>query len=99
MKTEPFIPSTNQIEIPMNQTAEVLYELICSNSISVRYMIKNTGILNLSARISDLRKLGLDIPCNYKSTHNKFGRKIQYGTWSLNSDREKSLKIYKEINK
>lgn len=87
------------ISHPKNQTAEVLYFLLKNEKIDYKLIYVPTGILNLSARISDLRlDYGLDIPCKEVETKNKFGRKISYGTWSL-TDKESGRIIYSKINK
>jgi len=84
---------------PKNQTAEVLYFLLNSKSIDFSYIYAMTGILNLSARLSNLRlDYGLDIPCITIETKNKFGRKISYGTWML-TDKDLGRIIYSKINK
>ena len=87
------------ISHPKNQTAEVLYFLLKCEQITFSYIYTMTGILNLSARLSNLRlDYGLDIPCVEKQVKNKFGRKISYGTWSL-TDKEQGRIIYSKINK
>jgi len=88
-----------QLATPKNQTAEVLYFLLQVDKIDYSYIYWQTGILNLSARISDLRlNYGLDIPCLEIETKNKFGRKISYGSWSL-KDKEQGRIIYSKINR
>jgi len=83
---------------PKNQNAEVLFYLLNLDKISFADVYGNTGILNLSARISNLRlDYGLDIPCTEVETKNKFGRKISYGTWSLKY-KEQGRIIYSKIN-
>jgi hypothetical protein len=84
---------------PKNQTSEILYFLLTNDKINFSYIYAMTGILNLSARISDLRlNYGLEIPCVEVETKNKFGRKISYGTWSL-KDKEQARIIYSKINR
>lgn len=84
---------------PKNQTAEILYFLLHNDSINFSYIYTETGILNFSARISDLRlNYGLEIPCTEVETKNKFGRKISYGTWKL-IDKEAGRIIYSKINR
>lgn len=84
---------------PKNQTAEVLYYLLICDKIDFSYIYLNTRILNLSARISNLRlDYGLEIPCVEVETKNKFGRKISFGTWSL-KDKEQGRIIYSKINR
>jgi hypothetical protein len=88
-----------QLATPKNQTAEVLYFLLQVDKITFSYIYAMTGILNLSARLSNLRlDYGLEIPCVEVETKNKFGRKISYGTWSL-KDKESGRIIYSKINR
>jgi hypothetical protein len=87
------------INNPKNQTAEVLYFLLKCESINFSYIYAETGILNLSARLSNLRlDYGLEIPCIEVNAKNKFGRKISYGTWSL-KDKNQGRIIYSKINR
>lgn len=84
---------------PKNQTAEILYCLLNYDKITFRQVFQETGIVNLGARISNLRlDYGLDIPCTEIETKNKFGRKISYGSWSL-IDKEQGRIIYSKINR
>jgi hypothetical protein len=84
---------------PINQTAEVLYLLLKNKSITRKTAILDTGILNVSARIADLRnKYNINVICLKISTTNKFGRNINYGSWSILNHAEK-YDIYKLINK
>jgi len=72
---------------PKNQTAEVLFELIEKQKVSRLMFLKNTGILNVTARIADLRiRHGIPIKCEKVKTTNKHGRVITYGVWSLESN-------------
>jgi hypothetical protein len=84
---------------PVNQTAEVLYFLLKNKSITRKTAILDTGILNVSARIADLRnKYNINVICTKISTTNKFGRNINYGSWSILNHAEQYDK-YKLINK
>ena len=84
---------------PKNQTAEILYELLKNESINFKQTFENTGIINLSARISDLRHhYQLSIPCVEKEIKNKHGRKITFGVWNL-VDKDKGRIIYTILNK
>jgi hypothetical protein len=83
---------------PLNQTAEVLFELIQKKNVSRMMFFKNTGILNVTARIAELRiDYGIEIRCKKVSAMNKHGRTIKYGVWSL-SDIERCIEVYKIIN-
>ncbi len=72
---------------PETQMQEVLYELLSNKKITVRQMMADTGILNLSARISNLRLIyHIDIETTEIETKNKFDRKIFYGEWTIDDD-------------
>ena len=84
---------------PLNQTAEVLYELLNSKRrIGFSEIYAATHAINLGQRISGLRRMGLKIYCTYVETKNKHGRKVKYGTWSVAGEEKKALEIYKRIN-
>lgn len=82
---------------PKNQNAEVLFLLIHEKQ-TRRSIFLSTDILNPSARISNLRKLGCDIYCTYISKVNKFGRNIKYGIFEL-LNKEFAKELYDKINK
>lgn len=83
---------------PKNQNAEVLFELIHNSTIDRKYILKTTGILNLTARISNLRNdYDIEVLCTRKKVLNKHGRKISYGLWSL-KDKAKAIEIYEKVN-
>ncbi len=90
------------METPKNQTAEVLYELLNNEFISRGSMFKSTGILNLPARISNLRLLyDLNIHTERVSTTNKYSRPVSYGIYSIKSleSKSKAINLYNDINK
>ena len=69
---------------PNNQTAEVLFELIKNDQMTRSDFFKQTGILNVTARIANLRNIhGINVVCKKIETTNKHGRNISYGSWSL----------------
>ena len=73
-----------ELKPPKNQKAEVLYELLTQEKITFKSVFLKTGIVEINARISDLRlDYGLIIPCNWIKTINKHNRKIRYGSWKL----------------
>lgn len=87
------------MENPKNQLAEVLYLLLNNKSITVKSAMNDIGIINLSARISDLKlKHNLTIDCIKVNTKNKFGRPIYYGTWTIKSTKKVANKVYNTIN-
>lgn len=76
-----FSPTT--IELPKNQLAEILAELLLVKTLT-RKSAMQLGVLNLTARISTLRlKYNIDVVCVEVSTKNKFGRPISYGKWHV----------------
>jgi len=81
---------------PKTQLQEILYLLLKNDSITFRHAFFETGIINLTARISDLRNLFIDVRCDKKQTTNKFGRKVFYGSWYLD-DKEKAERIYNKL--
>ena len=88
-----------QLENPKNQKAEVLFYLIKEDFITYSSIYYATGIINLNARISNLRlDHNLIIPCTSIKSINKHGRDIQYGSWKL-INKELGIEIYKKLNK
>lgn len=84
---------------PTNQTAEVLYELLTAkHRLSFSDIYARTGIINLTARISNLRRAGLNVFCLEIKTKNKHGRLVSYGTWSVSGERKKAREVYQKIN-
>lgn len=76
-----FSPSV--IQNPTNQLAEILAELLLVKTIT-RKSAMQLGVLNLTARISQLRiQYNIDVVCVSISTKNKFGRPITYGKWHV----------------
>jgi len=90
-----------KLNLPKNQTAEVLHELIMHHDITRGSAITNLGILNITARIANLRiKHDIPVICTKVMTINKFGRGISYGKWSLlERDKEYAVEVYNRINK
>lgn len=80
---------------PTNQTSEVLYLLLQGKQTTFD-LVKN-GILNPSARISNLRAKGVDILCHKIDHVNKFSRKINYGMFTILNRKDARL-IYTKIN-
>jgi hypothetical protein len=80
---------------PTNQNAEVLNLLLTEKQTSLNLVMN--GILNPTARITNLRAMGVNVLCEFISHTNKFGRAIRYGQFSVLNKKD-SRKIYKEIN-
>ena len=87
--------STN---LPSSQTGEVLYYLLTVPKVTTRLLMSDLGMLNPTARISQLRAKGLNIKCKDIEFKNKFGRKRTYGEFSL-SNTKKGFRVYKQLNK
>ena len=88
-----------EITRPRTQTAEVLYELLTSKQTTRRDFFNRTGILSVTSRITELRKLGLNILCEWQDAKNKHDRPIRFGAWSLpETEKEKAREIYRTIN-
>lgn len=82
---------------PTTQLEEVLFMLLNYKEITYQKAFFNSGIINLTARISDLRNVYfLDVPCKKVETKNKFGRTVHYGSWSL-SDKNQAKVIYNKL--
>jgi hypothetical protein len=81
---------------PTNQNAEVLNLLLTEKRQTSLNLVMN-GILNPTARITNLRKMGVNIICDFIKHTNKFGRTIKYGEFYVLNKRE-ARKIYTEIN-
>lgn len=92
-----------KIEKPKNQNAEVLYLLINNKCINRQSIMYDTGILNVTARIANLRNIHqIAIDCKRVSVLNKFGRSVNFGVWSISkkpSDLKLIEKKYNKINK
>lgn len=71
------------LPLPESQLQEVLYELINRFTIDRRSMMLSANIWNLPARILDLRNHGVSIESNICTGTNKYGREIEYVTYSL----------------
>jgi hypothetical protein len=80
---------------PKNQLMEVFNLLLTSQVTS--FEIIKLGILNPTARISQLRSKGVDVICTEMPHINKFGRKCSFGVFKL-ANKKEANKIYKLLN-
>lgn len=80
---------------PVKQLSEVLYLLIEGNKTSMDLI--HNGVINPSSMISILRRKGVNILCENINHNNKFGRKMNYGNFSILNLKE-SKEIYNRIN-
>lgn len=67
----------------MTQKEEVLLYLQQNGSMTRLEAMSELGILNVTARIADLRKEGYNIKANLIAVKNKFGRTVKYADWIL----------------
>lgn len=81
---------------PKTQLAEVLYLLLQNDLTSLDIIMH--GVLNPTAKISQLRAKGVNVLCNGVKHKNKFGRQIAYGRFTVLNRRE-AAKIYNQLNK
>lgn len=81
---------------PRNQVQEVLFELIKRINIDRRTMMFSCGILNLTARITDIRQKGIPITTIKIFCFNKFGRTISYAKYSL-PNKKKAIEVYLKL--
>lgn len=82
-----------KIPQPESQVQEVLYELINRFFIDRRTMMLSSGVWNLTARISNLRNMGLQINSNEIVSKNKFNREIKFVQYSL-EDKKAGIALY-----
>lgn len=85
------------MENPKTQIAETLHLLI-TRTMMTTLAFEGNGILNPTAKMSELRKLGVEIDCEMRPKVNRFGRKTKFGTFRLR-DEEEAINIYNKINK
>lgn len=84
------------MKAPKNQNAELLSLLLTEKQTSLNIVMN--GILNPTARITHLRKMGVNVICNLIKHTNKFGRVIRYGEFSVLNKRESRIIYTKFIN-
>jgi len=88
-----------ELKKPTTQLQEMLFTLLSEKTSTRRSVLLGCGILNPTARISDLRNdYFLNIRCEKIKVENKYGRKITYGSWKL-VDKNKGLEVYKKLTK
>ena len=86
------------MNLPTSQTAETLWLLLMKQTITTKLLFLEANILNPTARISNLRKKGLEIKCIDKKFTNKFGREGKYGLYRL-IHKDKGIELYKQLLK
>jgi len=84
--------------LPESQIQEVLFELLSRLYIDRKTMMLSSGILNLTARITNLRNKGVKIISNKIKSVNKYGREITFCQWSLENKKEAFIE-YMELKK
>lgn len=83
------------IEKKMTQNETVLYHLCMCRSITALDAIKYYHIMRLSARIADLRSLGLDIASELMTVKTEYGS-TTVAKYSL-ADREAGARVLKRM--
>jgi hypothetical protein len=86
------------LPLPKNQVMEVLYYLIHHHGATTRDIQRDCYVLNVTAKISEVRKLGVQVLCDERKAKNKFGREITFGSFKILNLAE-SKKIYIQKNK
>lgn len=86
------------LPLPKTQVMEVLYYLIHHDKATTRDIQRDCYVLNVTAKISELRKLGVQILCDEVKAKNKFGREITFGTFKILNLAD-SKNIYKTKNR
>ncbi len=90
---------TKQLEKPTSQIAEALYTLLNNKTVTRKEFLLKADILNAPESVRQLRSLhGVSINCKSVPTKNKFGRVVNYGSYSL-MNMSAAMKTYKKLNK
>lgn len=86
---------------PTTQLQKVLYELLVRDKITQLELVKKYFILNVTARISDLRNdYGIYVRCEKKTIKNKFKRSVNIGLYYIPKDEKVDALIkYQEMIK
>ncbi len=91
--------TTEKLEKPTSQIAEALYTLLNNKTVTRKQFLMKADILNAPESVRQLRSLhGVSITCKSVATKNKFGRIVNFGSYSL-SNMSAAMKTYKKINK
>jgi len=81
---------------PIDQKTEVLYSLLQGEQGTLD--IVKMGVCNPTSVITSLRRCGVDILCESIAHKNKFGRKVNYGKFKVQS-KTKAKAIYNQLTK
>ncbi len=91
--------TTVKLEKPTSQIAEALYTLLNNKTVTRKQFLLKADILNAPESVRQLRSVhGVSISCKSVPTKNKFGRVVNYGSYSL-MNMSAATKTYKKINK
>ena len=85
-----------KIALPESQIQEVFFELYNRLFIDRKTMMLSCGVWNLTARISDLRKIGFKIISNEVKSFNKYGREVTFVQYSLENKKE-AVELYQKM--
>jgi hypothetical protein len=89
---------TNWFSKPINQQMEVLAYLLAKDNATTKDIQRDCHVLNVTAKISELRKYGVNISCSQVKAKNKYGRQINFGMYKICNLAESKI-IYKRKNK
>ncbi len=87
-----------KIPPPESQIQEILFELINRLFVDRKTMMLSSGVLNLTAQISNIRNKGINIASNEVTTTNKFNREVKFVRYSL-KDKKEAVKVYLNMKK
>jgi hypothetical protein len=91
--------TTVKLEKPKSQIAEALYTLLNNKSVTRKQFLLKADILNAPESVRQLKNLhGVGIVCKSVPTTNKFGRTVNYGSYSLTNVKS-ATKAYLKLNK
>ncbi len=91
--------TTVKLEKPTSQIAEALYTLLNNKTVTRKEFLLKADILNAPESVRQLKNLhGVSIVCKSVPTKNKFGRTVNYGSYSL-TNMNSATKTYKKLNK
>lgn len=91
--------ATKPLEKPTSQIAEALYTLIKNKTVTRKEFLLKADILNAPESVRQLKNNhGVSIVCKSVPTTNKFGRTVNYGSYSL-TNLSAATKVYKKLNK
>lgn len=72
----------------MSQCERILQYMNDYGSITQLDALREFGCMRLASRISDMRKMGINIVRDMETSNNRYGEKVTYARydWSVNND-------------